>query len=116
MDTLTATHGLEAADAILNVVAHTLRNGIDPQDFVGRWSNNQFLVIDQNCSVDDLTATAERLKRLAYSSEIIWWGDQLSITASVGGTVLAPGEPRALQDAIAQGGDSAVVLMPPETP
>ena len=125
LDTLTATHGLEAADAILNVVAHTLRNGIDPQDFVGRWSNNQFLVIDQNCSVDDLTATAERLKRLAYSSEIIWWGDQLSITASVGGTVLAPGEPResfsgrvdrALQDAIAQGGDSAVVLMPPETP
>jgi PAS domain S-box-containing protein len=41
LDTLKASHSLEAADSILNVIAHTLRNAIDPQDFVGRWSDDQ---------------------------------------------------------------------------
>ena len=122
---LTATHGLDAAEAILNVVAHTLRNGLDALDFVGRWSEDQFLAIVANCSGGDLLTTAERLKRLALSSEIAWWGDQLSVTVSVGGTVLNPGEPiaplldrtgNALKQAIAQGGNSAIVLCAPETP
>jgi diguanylate cyclase (GGDEF)-like protein/PAS domain S-box-containing protein len=125
LDTLTAMHGLEAAEAILKVIAHTLRNGLDPQDFVGRWSGDQFLAIVANCGVADLVTTAERLKRLARSSEIIWWGDQLSVTASVGGTVLTPGEPlellweragSALKEAVAKGGNSAVILDAPETP
>jgi diguanylate cyclase (GGDEF)-like protein/PAS domain S-box-containing protein len=119
LDALTATHGLKAAEAILNVIAHTLRNGIDSQDFVGRWSDDQFLVVEVNCSVDELLTTAERLKRLAHSSEIIWWGDELAVTVSVGGTVLTPGEPldallgragSALKEAIARGGDSAFIV------
>ncbi|MGD0225078.1 MAG: diguanylate cyclase [Terriglobia bacterium] len=125
MDDLTATHGLEAAEAILNVVAHTLRNGLDPLDFLGRWSEDQFLAIVANCSEGDLLTTAERLKRLAQSSEIVWWGDQLSVTVSVGGTPLGPvGDlvpllartGKALQQAIAKGGNFAVVLSASETP
>jgi diguanylate cyclase (GGDEF)-like protein/PAS domain S-box-containing protein len=125
LDTLTATHGLDAAEAILNVVAHTLRNGLDPLDFVGRWSEDQFLAIVANCNEGDLLTTAERLKRLAQSSEIVWWGDQLSVTVSVGGTVLAPGElvesllsraGSALEQAAAKGGNFAIVLGAPETP
>ena len=122
---LMATHGLDAAEAILNVVAHTLRNGLDPLDFVGRWSDDQFLAIVANCTEGDLLTTAERLKRLAQSSEIVWWGDQLSVTVSIGGTVLQPGEPiglllertmNALKQALAKGGDFAFVLCAPETP
>ena len=69
--------------------------------------------------------TAERLKRLAQSSEIVWWGDQLSVTVSVGGTPLGPvGDlvpllartGKALQQAIAKGGNFAVVLSASETP
>jgi diguanylate cyclase (GGDEF)-like protein len=125
LDTLTATRGLDAAEAILNVVAHTLRNGLDPLDFVGRWSEDQFLAIVANCSESDLLTTAERLKRLAKSSQIVWWGDQLSVTVSVGGTVLEPGETliplldragNALKQAVAKGGNSAIVLCAPETP
>jgi len=123
LDVLTATHGLDAAESILNVVAHTLRNGLDPQDFVGRWSEDQFLAIVANCSEGELLTTAERLKRLARSSEITWWGDQLSVTVSAGGTVLRPGETiiplldrtgTALKQAVAQGGNSAMVLCTPE--
>jgi len=125
LDTLTATHGLDAAEAILNVVAHTLRNGLDPEDFVGRWSEDQFLAIVASCREDDLLSTAERLKRLAQYSEIVWWGDQLSVTVSVGGTAVRPGEHivpllnrtgSALQQAVAKNGNFAVVLGAPETP
>jgi diguanylate cyclase (GGDEF)-like protein/PAS domain S-box-containing protein len=125
LDVLTITHGLDAAEAILKVIAHTLRNGLDPQDFVGCWSEDQFLAIVANCGDGDLLTTAERLKRLARASEIVWWGDQLSVTVSVGGTVLRPGEPiesllgrtgNALKQAVAQGGNFAVVLCAPETP
>jgi diguanylate cyclase (GGDEF)-like protein/PAS domain S-box-containing protein len=125
LDALKATHGLDAVEAILNVVAHTLRNSLDPLDFVGRWSEDQFLAIVATCSEGDLLTIGERLKRLAHSSEIAWWGDQLSVTASVGGTVLQPGEPliplleragNALKQAVAQGGNCAIVLCPPLTP
>jgi diguanylate cyclase (GGDEF)-like protein/PAS domain S-box-containing protein len=125
LEALKATHGLDAAEAILNVVAHTLRNGLDPLDFVGRWSEDQFLAIVANCSESDLLTTAERLKRLAESSEIAWWGDQLSVTVSVGGTLLRPAEDivplleragKALKQAVAEGGNFAVVLCAPETP
>jgi diguanylate cyclase (GGDEF)-like protein len=124
-DALKTTHGLDAVDAILNVVAHTLRNGLDPLDFVGRWSEEQFLAIVANCNEGDLLTIAERLKRLARCSEIAWWGDQLSVTVSIGGTVLQPGEPPgplleraggALKQALAQGGNCAIVLCPPVTP
>lgn len=125
LDVLTITHGLDAAEAILHVVAQTLRNGLDPQDFVGCWSEGQFLAIVANCADGNLLTTAERLKRLARASEIVWWGDQLSVTVSVGGTVLRPGEPiesllgrtgTALKQAVAQGGNFAMVLCAPETP
>jgi diguanylate cyclase (GGDEF)-like protein/PAS domain S-box-containing protein len=124
LDTLTATHGLDAAEAILNVVAHTLRNSLDPLDFLGLWSEGQFLAIVANCNESDLLTTAERLRRLAQSSEIAWWGDQLSVTVSVGGTALRVGEAlvpllgrvsSALKQAVAKGGNSAVVASTPET-
>jgi len=125
LEALKATHGLDAVEAILNVVAHTLRNGLDPLDFVGRWSEDQFLAIVANCSESDLLTTAERLKRLAQSSEIVWWGDQLSVTLSVGGTLMRLLEDlvplleragNALKQAVAQGGNLAIVLCAPETP
>ncbi|HTS70113.1 MAG TPA: diguanylate cyclase [Terriglobia bacterium] len=124
-DTLKATHGLDAAETILNVVAHTLRNGLDPQDFVGRWSEDQFLAILGNCTNHDVLTTAERLKRLSQSSEVAWWGDQLSVTVSVGGTISHPGEPMesllqrtgaALSQAVANGGNCASVLYAAEMP
>lgn len=124
LDALAATHGRDAAEAILNVVARTLRNGLDPLDFVGRWSEDQFLAIVAIRDKGDLWATAERLEQLAQFSEIVWWGDHLSVTASVGGTFISPGEPiasllgrtgSALKEAVAQGGNVAIVHRAPET-
>lgn len=92
LEKLKVTHGRDAAEALLNVVAHTLRNGLYPEDFVGRWSEDQFLTIIASSGEEALMPTVERLRQLAESSEIIWWGDQLSAVVSVGGTIVLPGE------------------------
>ncbi len=119
LDDLRATHGREAVQAILNVVAHTLRNALDPAEFVGRWGEDQFLAIVAGWSDSEVSTAAERLRKLAQSSEIVWWGDHVSVSVSVGGSTLRPGEPamsllgrtgRALQQAAAQGGNRAAVI------
>lgn len=119
LDATTARYGLEAAEAILKVVAHTLRNGLGTWDFVGCWWGDQFLVIVTQAEPDALQATGERLQRLAGSLEITWWGDPLSVRVSVGGLVVAPGETLAsvraylestLNDCLSKGGDCVTVL------
>ncbi len=119
LGSLTATHGLVAAEALLNVAAHTLRNGLDTLDYVGRWTNSQFLVMVTNCGEGALQSTAEQLKRLISCSVITWWGDPLSVTASVGGTAVDPGEAleslmerlaKALEQSATAGGDCVTVL------
>jgi PAS domain S-box-containing protein/diguanylate cyclase (GGDEF)-like protein len=119
LEGLTARYGLEAAGAILKLVAHTLRNGLDASDYVGCWLEDQFLVIVANGDEATLLATGERLQRLVGSSEITWWGDPLSVKVSVGGVVVAPGETPAsvmahlegaLDQCISKGGDCVTVL------
>jgi len=124
LENLTTTRGRDAAEASLNTIAHTLRNGLDPLDFVGRWSEDQFLAIVAIWKEGELFIAAERLRQLAQFSEIVWWGDHLPVTVSVGGTVLIPGEPivsvlgrtgSALEEAVARGGNLAIVHRAPET-
>ena len=116
---LKAMYGLEAAEAILKVVAHTLRTGLDALDYVGCWTEDQFLAIVASSDDATLLATGEHLQRLAGSSAITWWGDPLSVMISVGGMVVAPGESLApllahLESAVnqcaAKGGSCVTVL------
>jgi diguanylate cyclase (GGDEF)-like protein/PAS domain S-box-containing protein len=87
-----AAHGLEAARAILRVVAHTLKNALRPTDFLGRWRDDQFLAILNGCQEDSLSVVAQRLKATVSGSGIQWWGDRLCLAVSIGWTGVAPGD------------------------
>ena len=52
-----ATHGREAADDILHVVAETIKHTLGTAGFLGRWMEDQFLVIVPNCSAPELNQT-----------------------------------------------------------
>jgi len=84
LDQLRARYGQEAATSMLQVLARTLRNTIWPTDFVGRWSENQFLAILCGCGEDALHAVTGRMRRMMSSATIIWWGEQLSARVSIG--------------------------------
>jgi len=93
-----SAYGREAADAILRVVAQSLQNNLRPSDFLGRWENDEFLAILMNAQGAGPMRAGERLRKVVECVELRWWGDQLSITVSIG-------------HATAQSGDSPETLL-----
>jgi len=85
-------YGQVATRSIMQVLARTLRNTVWPSDFVGRWSEDQFLVILSGCREDALPAVIQRILNITASASIHWWGEQLSLTALIGGAVALPGD------------------------
>jgi diguanylate cyclase (GGDEF)-like protein/PAS domain S-box-containing protein len=87
-----ASYGRQAGDAILRVVAQTMRNSLRPADFLGRWSEDCFLVILVNCPASGVERAVERTRKVVHCAHLQWWGDQLSVTTSVGYATTQPGD------------------------
>jgi two-component system, cell cycle response regulator len=79
-----SAYGRQAGAAILRVVAETMRSAFRPADFVGRWGEDQFLVILTNCREDGVQKTWERIRKMVTCAGLRWWSDELSVTTSVG--------------------------------
>jgi diguanylate cyclase (GGDEF)-like protein/PAS domain S-box-containing protein len=87
-----ARDGPAAIASILRTVGHTLENSLRPTDFLGRWQDNQFLALLNECNDAEIGRAAERLKRTVSTSKIEWWGDPLPVTMSVGGSTVQTGD------------------------
>ena len=88
---LRETRGREAVEAILHVVAQTLKHAL-PDAFLGRWQEEQFLAIVSDCSRIDLERAAHDIERIVGCSAIQWWGDSLSVEVSVGRGLVESGD------------------------
>ena len=113
LDQIQSRDGPGAIASVLRVVGQTLENSLRPTDFLGRWQENQFLAVLTECSIAELPRVAERLRRMAATSKVEWWGDALKLSVSLGGTTVRPGDSvesltlraeEALRDSVAQGG------------
>jgi len=98
LDHFRASFGPKAASALLRVVARTLEGALWRSDFVGRWSEDEFLVILSGCRSDDLALVRERLRRMVANDSIEWWGERRSVPVAIG-------------QATAQSGDTIEALM-----
>jgi two-component system, cell cycle response regulator len=87
-----ARYGQEAGKSILQVLARTLRNTVWPTDYVGRWSEDRFLVILSGCGEAALEATSERMLKMMAGATIHWWGEELPVAVSVGRTGAVAGD------------------------
>jgi diguanylate cyclase (GGDEF)-like protein/PAS domain S-box-containing protein len=87
-----SSYGQGAARSILQVVAQTLRNMVWPTDFVGSWSDEQFLVILMGCSEEAVHGICLRILKMMAGASIQWWGKDLSVTVSIGGTGARAGD------------------------
>jgi GGDEF domain-containing protein len=76
----------------LYAAAQTLAAGTRPDDLVGRWKEQRFAALVACPTVDGLGSCAERLRRLVSLASVPWWGDRLSVTLSMGGTMVRPGD------------------------
>jgi diguanylate cyclase (GGDEF)-like protein/PAS domain S-box-containing protein len=92
LDHLRHVYGCQAVNAVLYAAAQTLASGTRPEDLVGNWREDRFAVLVACPTADGLRSCAERLKRLVSLAAVPWWGDRLSVTVSMGGTMARPGD------------------------
>ena len=82
--------GPEAASSLLRVVARSLESTLWSTDYIGRWTDDQFLVILNGCREDALTSVRERVRRMAAGDGIEWWGERRSLPISIGEAAVQP--------------------------
>ena len=81
---LRKTHGAGACETMLEKVERALAQGLRPAENLGRWGENEFLVISHERTPAMLAVHAQVLAGLARTADFHWWGDRVSLTVSIG--------------------------------
>jgi len=89
---LRASHGHESVDVMLHVIAQTMKHTLRPDGVLGRWAESQFLALVTHCGDAELEKLGQSLRKMAGSSGIRWWDDLLSVSVSVGHTMVRRGD------------------------
>jgi|HubBroStandDraft_5_1064220.scaffolds.fasta_scaffold43291_3 PAS domain S-box-containing protein len=84
-------HGPQSVVPFLRAAAQTLRHGLDAENFLGCWGENEFLAVLPSASPVAVATTAETLSNLLSHSEVSWWGDHFLVEAEVAYTVATAG-------------------------
>jgi diguanylate cyclase (GGDEF)-like protein/PAS domain S-box-containing protein len=85
--------GHSTGDRVLKTVAETLTHALRPQDLLGRWGGDEFLVLAKGVDIETLKKLAERCRRLIEVSAVLVGGDRIGTTVSIGGALLERGKP-----------------------
>ncbi len=78
------THGRDACEAMLRIVEHRLAQALRPSEIIGRWGSDEFLVLSHERTAQMLLAHGEHLAGMTRTADFRWWGDRVSLTASIG--------------------------------
>ncbi len=89
---LRKTHGRDASEAMLHEVEKALRRGLRPAEVLGRWGDNEFLVISHERTAELLIAHGQHLAGVGRTAEFRWWGDRIGLTLSIGVAQSGTGE------------------------
>jgi PAS domain S-box-containing protein len=81
---LRKSHGAGACEAMLEKVEHVLMHGLRPAEHMGRWGEDEFLLISHERTPALLAEHAQVLTGLARTADFRWWGDRVSLTVSIG--------------------------------
>jgi len=90
---LNDTYGHDVGDKVLRMVAATLAHNLRKSDIVGRWGGEEFLAILYDVtSLKALKSIAEKLRTLVAHSRLNLDATSLTVTISVGATLLLPSD------------------------
>ncbi len=89
---LRGTHGTRACEAMLEKVQLVLSAGLMADEEIGRWGDDEFLVLSHVRNAAMLAAHAQVLGGLARTADFRWWGDRVSVSVSIGAAHAEKGE------------------------
>jgi len=81
---LRKTHGAGACNAMLDKVERALANGLRPSEEIGRWGDDEYLILSHERTPEMLAVHAQALAGLTRTADFRWWGDRVSLTVSIG--------------------------------
>lgn len=90
------THGHHTGDAALQHLADVVRANLRPQDALGRYGGEEFIIVLPDTDVEHAVATLTRLQRALTTRYFLAEGQKLLITFSAGVARLGPGEAAAI--------------------
>ena len=76
------TYGHIVGDEVLRKVSETIKRSLRPEDSIGRYGGEEFLLIINTDAIDVATTVAERIR--SNIEKIEWIIPDLKITASIG--------------------------------
>lgn len=81
------THGHDAGDRALQMVAQTLSRNCRPYDTPVRWGGEEFVVISEHVDAESFGVVLERMRRLIAESALGLGGEELRVTVSIGASL-----------------------------
>lgn len=89
--------GHQAGDKILTEVAHALRDSVRSDDVVFRYGGEEFAIIFSSTGANEARIAAERLRAALEKLRLVWQGQPVELSASIGVTTVVAGDsPEAL--------------------
>jgi diguanylate cyclase (GGDEF)-like protein len=85
------TYGHSAGDLVLKEVTHRMSHLVRSYDLVGRYGGEEFLIVLPDCDNNHIRQSAERIRLMVASTPILGIGPEISVTMSIGATVVTPG-------------------------
>jgi PAS domain S-box-containing protein len=85
-------HTLAAAEQMMDSIGASVKQILRQTDHIGRWSDEQFLIILPGCHASALEIVAKRISHVAHGSHIRWWGDELCASSWIAGVMAKPDE------------------------
>jgi PAS domain S-box-containing protein len=92
LDEFRARHGKQSSIPLMRTAAHTMRHSLDPEIFLGRWGEDEFILVLPSANQMTTVTAAETVWSVVTKSEVSWWGDRYPIEAVVMYTVAQPGD------------------------
>lgn len=89
---LKGTHGARACETMLESVERTLANALRPGEEIGRWGDEEFLIVSSEGRGEALANRAQALHGIARTADFRWWGDRVSLTVSMGAAEAESGD------------------------
>ena len=78
------TYGHEAGDVVLQLVSHRMETAVREEDIVARWGGEEFLILLPELSLSEALHVAERIRETISTEPVIYQGEKLEITVTLG--------------------------------